>query len=79
MINVDKQVLQETFFYNQVHKDYKVNSGNQNTDFLVAGCYDFNIGEKTNGKYSPDVYYAIDGIEKGEKNKIPLWLFGFLY
>jgi len=79
MINVNKLVLQETFFYNQVHKDYKVNSGNKNTDFLVDGYYDFNIGEKTNGKYCPDVYYAIDGIEKGEKNKIPLWLFGFLY
>jgi len=79
MINVDEQVLRETFFYNQVHKDYKVNSGIKNTDFLVDGCYDFNIGEKTNGKYLPDVYYVIDGIERGEKNKIPLWLFGFLY
>jgi predicted AAA+ superfamily ATPase len=79
MINVDEQVLRETFFYNQVHKDYKVNSGVKNTHFLIAGCYDFNIGEEKSEKCRTDVYYAIDGIEKGEKNKIPLWLFGFLY
>jgi len=79
MIHVDEQALRETFFYNQVHKDYKVNLGFINTHFLIAGNYDFYIGEETNGKYRPDVYYAEDGIEKGEKNKIPLWLFGFLY
>jgi predicted AAA+ superfamily ATPase len=79
MIHVDEQALRETFFYNQIHKDYKVNSGVKNTHFLIAGNYDFYIGEETNGKYRSDVYYAIDGIEKGEKNKIPLWLFGFLY
>ena len=79
MINVDEQVLHETFFYNQVLKTYTVNSGIKNTDFLVDGYYDFNIGEKSNGKYRQDVYYVIDGIEKGEKNRIPLWLFGFLY
>jgi predicted AAA+ superfamily ATPase len=79
MISVDEQVLRETFFYNQVHKDYKVNLGNKDTDFLVDAYYDFNIGEKTNGKNRDDVYYVIDGIERGEKNRIPLWLFGFLY
>ena len=79
MINVDEQVLQETFFYNQVHKDYKVNSGLKDTEFLVDNRYSFNIGEETNGKFRPDVYYVVDGIEKGEKNKVPLWLFGFLY
>jgi len=25
------------------------------------------------------VLYAVDGIEKGEANRIPLWLFGFMY
>jgi len=79
MINVDNRALQETFFYNQVHKEFKVNSGIKNTHFLVAGNYDFYIGEEANGKYRSDVYYAVDGIEKGEKNRIPLWLFGFLY
>jgi predicted AAA+ superfamily ATPase len=79
MNNVDEQVLQETFFYNQVHKDYKVNSGIKNSDFFVDNSYYFNIGEETNGKFRPNVYYVMDGIETGEQNKIPLWLFGFLY
>ena len=26
-----------------------------------------------------DAYLAIDGIESSEENRIPLWLFGFLY
>jgi len=71
--------LRETFFYNQVQKNYKVNSGVKNTHFLVDSNYDFYIGEETNGKYRPNVYYAVDGIEKGEANRIPLWLFGFMY
>jgi predicted AAA+ superfamily ATPase len=79
MNNADEQVLQETFFYNQVHKDYKVNAGIRKTEFLVEGCHYFNIGEVTNCKCRPDVYYVVDGIEKGEEKKIPLWLFGFLY
>lgn len=27
----------------------------------------------------PDSYLAIDNVEFGRGNKIPLWLFGFLY
>ena len=79
MINVDEQVLRETFFYNQVHKDYEVNLGAKNTQFLVNGQYYFSIGDRIKGKFNPDVYYAIDGIESGERKVIPLWLFGFLY
>jgi predicted AAA+ superfamily ATPase len=79
MINVDVQALRETFFYNQVHKDYKVNSGSKNIQFLIDGQYGFNIGSGIKEKFKPDVYSAIDGIEAGEGNVIPLWLFGFLY
>ncbi|MDR2843015.1 MAG: AAA family ATPase [Candidatus Symbiothrix sp.] len=79
MINVEQQVLMETFFYNQVHKDYKVNAAPGDSHFLVDGKYLFNVGNRINGKFNPDVYYAIDGIEMGELKIIPLWLFGFLY
>jgi predicted AAA+ superfamily ATPase len=79
MINVDDQALLETFFYNQVHKDYKVNSGAKNAQFLIDSQYSFNIGNEIKEKLKPEVYYAFDGIEVGEKNVIPLWLFGFLY
>jgi predicted AAA+ superfamily ATPase len=79
MINVERQSLRETFFYNQVHKDYKVNVSGKDCHFLIDGKYHFNVGEWTRGKFNPDVYYAIDGIESGERRVIPLWLFGFLY
>ena len=78
-INGSDQTLRETFFYNQIHKDYKVNLGIKNARFLVDSRYHFNVGDKIKGKFNPDVYYAIDGIETGERKVIPLWLFGFLY
>ena len=79
MINVERQALRETFFYNQVHKDYKVNASDRGYHFLIDGQYHFNIGEQIRGKFDPEVHYAIDGIESGERKTIPLWLFGFLY
>jgi predicted AAA+ superfamily ATPase len=79
MINVDEQALRETFFYNQVHKDYKVNSGAKNAQFLIDGQYSFHIGNEKKKKSEQEVYYAVDGIESGAGRMIPLWLFGFLY
>ena len=52
-------------------------------DFLVDGRHLFEVGGKGKGfaqiKDVPDSYVAADGIEVGYGNKIPLWLFGFLY
>lgn len=79
MINVNPQSLRETFFYNQIHKNYKVNIGEKNSQFSVNNIYNFNVGDKIRGKFNPDAYYVIDGIECGERKVIPLWLFGFLY
>ncbi len=79
MVNVEEQALRETFFYNQVHKNYKVNLGRKNSQFLIDEQYSFNVDELIRGKFDSDIYYAIDGIESGERKVIPLWLFGFLY
>ena len=80
LTKVDKQPQIETFFYSQAHKDYKVNIGKKGANFLVDSLYNFKIEEdKSKIKNKPDLYYAVDGIEIGEKNTIPLWLFGFLY
>jgi predicted AAA+ superfamily ATPase len=76
---ISEQSVRETFFYNQLHKDYKINLGIKHTQFLVDSHYQFNVGDKIKGKFNPDAYYAIDGIESGERKVIPLWLFGFLY
>jgi hypothetical protein len=52
-------------------------------DFLVDEKYVFEVGGKNKGfdqiKNIPDSYIAADDIEIGIGNKVPLWLFGFLY
>ena len=52
-------------------------------DFMIDGRYIFEIGGKGKGfaqiRNIPDSFVAADEIEFGFENKIPLWLFGFLY
>ncbi|GHT77452.1 ATPase AAA [Bacteroidia bacterium] len=79
MIGVNPQALRETFFYSQIHKDYKVNLGSKSSEFLIEEQHTFCVGDRIREKFNPDTYYAIDGIEAGERKVIPLWLFGFLY
>lgn len=72
----------ETFFANQVGFKNKVRY-HKKTDFLVNNLYAFEIGgkDKTNKQILniENSFIAADGIEYGYQNKIPLWLFGFLY
>ncbi len=62
-----------------IHKIYYPKSG----DFIVDDNYVFEIGgkNKTNRqiKEIKHSYIAMDEAETGFANKIPLWLFGFLY
>lgn len=78
----DKGNLRETFFLNQLNVKHSV-SYPKKGDFLVNGKYTFEIGgqNKTDEqiKNIKNAYIAADGIEYGYKNKIPLWLIGFLY
>ena len=74
--------LRESFFASQVSERgslYYASKG----DFLVDEKYVFAIGGKHKSfKQIKDVdnsYIASDEIEVGFGNKIPLWLFGFLY
>jgi uncharacterized protein len=74
--------VRETFFVNQIRNVYQINYADKG-DFLVNEKYIFEIGGK--GKtYKqianlPDRYIVSDEIVTGVKNKIPIWLFGFLY
>ena len=74
--------LRETFFYNQLSVNHKVNYSTD-ADFIVDNHYIFEIGGKNKTqkqiKGINDSFLAIDGIESGYQNEIPLWLFGFLY
>ena len=80
--NNDKGNVRETFFLNQLSQGHKVTYPKQG-DFLVDGKYLFEIGGKSKDyKQIADIensYIAADDIEYGFGNKIPLWLFGFLY
>jgi uncharacterized protein len=52
-------------------------------DFVVDKKYTVEIGGKNKGyeqiKDVPNSFVAADDIEIGSGNKIPLWLFGFVY
>lgn len=74
--------MRETFFFNQVGAFHKL-SHTDKADFLVNGKYIFEIGGKNKTDYqigkTKNSFIAADDIETGFGNKIPLWLFGFLY
>lgn len=74
--------LRETFFVNQLSFSHMVEYSEQ-SDFLIDNKYTFEIGgkSKTNQqiKNIKNSFIVSDDIEYGTQNKIPLWLFGFLY
>lgn len=74
--------IRETFFNNQVGTKHKLNSVKKG-DFLIDGKCTIEVGGADKSfeqiKDIPDSYLAIDDVEFGRGNKIPLWLFGFLY
>jgi len=75
--NNDSLTMRLTFFYNQVGYKHQL-AKSPVADFCIDGKYKFNVGgRKLESK--GEVYAASDVIEVGEGNKIPLWLFGFLY
>ncbi len=75
--------VRETFFSNHLKYKHLVNIPDQG-DFMVDNHIVFEIGGKNKGRKQVrnlnfETYIASDEIEHGLKNKIPLWLFGFLY
>ena len=76
---VDELAVNKTFFYNQLQKDNSLNQSEENADFLINGTYHFLIVNNAKVKNVPALHYAVDKMEIGEGNFIPLWLFGFLY
>ena len=72
----------ESFFLSQLCVGHDVSYPKQG-DFLVDDRHLFEIGGK--GKTFeqiadiPDSYLAIDDTEVGSRNRVPLWMFGFLY
>jgi len=79
---VNEGNIRETFFVNQLSYNRNLNTSKEG-DFVVDGKYTFEIGGKSKKfkqiKDIPNSYIAMEGIEAGYGNKIPIWLFGFIY
>ena len=79
---VDIGTCRETFVANQLSVDNEITMP-ANGDFLVGGKLLIEVGGK--GKdFSqiadlPDSYLAVDNVEIGVGNRIPLWMLGLLY
>ncbi len=69
----------KTFFYNQLQKDFTINKGDKDSDFIVNDKFSFSIKANRNLKKRKHCYYVVNDFQKNEENVIPLWLFGFLY
>lgn len=80
--NMNQGSLRESFIVNQLKYSHKVELSNV-ADFLIDEKITFEIGGKGKTrrqiKNVPESYIIADDLETGFKNKIPLWLFGFLY
>ncbi len=88
---VNTGTLRELFFVNQIRNADTLHPGLVDSsvelsgrgDFIVQSRHTFEIGGK--GKSfrqisgMDDAFVVSDDIEVGFKNKLPLWLFGFLY
>jgi uncharacterized protein len=80
--SVNIGTLRETFFANQLNIKHQIAIAKQG-DFIVDDKYTFEIGGAKKSFHQiadlKNSYLAIDEVTIGIKNKIPLWLFGFLY
>lgn len=74
--------LRESFFVNQVSYEHDIRLPEAG-DFIVDDMYTFEVGGagKTYKQIAniPNSYVVADNLSIGSGNKIPVWLFGFLY
>ena len=79
---ISEGTLRETFFANQVGAVSTLTMPKCG-DFMADGRYLFEVGgsRKTFEQIAdmPDSYLALDDMEIGSGNRIPLWMFGCLY
>lgn len=91
--NIEIGTIRETFFANQLRNYFSLHKNRsfideqilipKQGDFLVDEKYTFEIGGKSKSFKQiadlPNSFVVSDDVEVGFGNKIPLWLFGFLY
>ena len=74
--------LRESFFVSQVSHAHQVHAHDQG-DFLIDEQWVFEVGGAGKdasqlGSQHP-AYLAVDDLECGHQQRIPLWMFGLLY
>ena len=78
----DKGAIRESFIVSQLLTKHQVHYHDRG-DFLIDEKYILEVGGKSKDakqiKELKNAYLAIDDIESGYDDVIPLWLFGFLY
>ena len=81
-LETEQGAARETFFMNQVSACGRLTAP-ESGDFLVNGRHVFEVGGKNKTAEQlrglKNSYLALDKTEIGAGNKIPLYLFGFLY
>lgn len=74
--------VRETFFINQLTSLHTV-FHTPRADFLIDDKYTVEVGGRNKDKKqiydAKNAFIASDDIDVGSKNRVPLWLFGFLY
>ena len=79
---VNLGTCRETFFANQLSAIGQLTMPEKG-DFLLDNHYLFEVGGSSKDFRQianiPDSFLAIDDIEMGHQNRIPLWMFGLLY
>lgn len=74
--------IRETFFASALSYRHSLNYP-KNGDFIIDDIYTFEVGGKSKSKKQiknvEESFVVADDIEIGTLNRIPLWLFGFLY
>ena len=81
-IVANEQDIMETFFVNSLWKDHKVNQGRKNGSYIIDGNITFHIADNLKihkNRSTSDSLLAVYNYDKPCQDKIPLWLFGFLY
>lgn len=78
---VDENDERKTFLYNALQSRHRINIGKQQGDFFIDNLFNIKYlkNENVKNKNHLKLIYAVNDLLIGDKNKIPLWLFGFLY
>ena len=81
-IECHRQDIMETFLVHALWKDHTVNHSGKEGQYIVDGSLKFRVCDAAAAHHTrcnPETIYARYGTETGHDNRIPLWLFGFIY